>query len=223
MPGANGPSQAAAGNLGTTFVPKVVGFPLILFTGWLIAKAVSKAWALVLSKIGFGKRIEKTGLTGTLGQAKVDAGVILVELLSYFILLIARDSRSANSVRAIRSARCPTTSSRSCRGSWWRGLPVPGALSTRPAERLLGTITYWEFMAFGFIAVLGQAHIATAVTGPVLGAVLATLGGGLIKPAPDRWQGRPIGMRGQADPGAGERGVRSEPPTSPVGIGRVDS
>ncbi|WET77653.1 hypothetical protein P3102_26725 [Amycolatopsis sp. QT-25] len=61
-------------------------FPLIRFTGWSIAKAVSKAWAPVLSMRGFDEFIEKTGLAGTLGQANVDAGVILVELLSYFIL-----------------------------------------------------------------------------------------------------------------------------------------
>ena len=54
---------------------------------------------------------------------------------------------------------------------------------------------YWLIMAFGIIAALGQVNIATAITGPVLIAVLATIGGvivvgfggGLIKPAQDRW------------------------------------
>ncbi|WET77652.1 hypothetical protein P3102_26720 [Amycolatopsis sp. QT-25] len=44
-------------------------------------------------------------------------------------------------------------------------VPVTGALFTRPAERVLGTITYGMFMAFGLVAALGQVHIATAVTG----------------------------------------------------------
>ena len=78
-----------AWNLVATFVPKLVGFLIILLIGWLIAKAVSKALGLILSKIGFGKLIEKTGLTGTLKQANVDAGGILVKLVYYFILLIA--------------------------------------------------------------------------------------------------------------------------------------
>ena len=37
-----------------TFVPKLVGFLIILLIGWLIAKAVSKGLALVLGKAGFG-------------------------------------------------------------------------------------------------------------------------------------------------------------------------
>ncbi|WP_414940735.1 mechanosensitive ion channel family protein [Amycolatopsis sp. cmx-11-51] len=56
--------------------PELVGFLNILLIGWLIAKVLSRALQLVLSKIG---------LTGTLKQANVDAGGGPVE----FILLIA--------------------------------------------------------------------------------------------------------------------------------------
>ena len=72
-----------------TFVPKLVGFLIILLIGWLIAKAVSKGLALVLGKAGFGKLVERTGLSGKIGQQKIDATGILVKLVYYFILLIA--------------------------------------------------------------------------------------------------------------------------------------
>ncbi len=79
-------------------------------------------------------------------------------------------------------------------------------------------------MAFGSIAALGQVDVATALTGPVLivvpatigGVIVAGFGGGLIKPAQDRRQDR-------LESGNDKQEVRSEPPTSPVGIGRVDS
>ena len=51
-----------AWNMVATFVPKLVGFLIVLLIGWLIAKAVSKALGLVLGKAGFGKLVEKTGL-----------------------------------------------------------------------------------------------------------------------------------------------------------------
>src|SRR5437763_11762090 len=72
-----------------TFVPKLVGFLIVLLIGWLIAKAVSKALGLVLGKAGFGKLVEKTGLSGKVGQQNIDATGILVKLVYYFVLLIA--------------------------------------------------------------------------------------------------------------------------------------
>nr|WP_244196998.1 hypothetical protein [Amycolatopsis coloradensis] len=53
--------------------------------------------------------------------------------------------------------------------------------------------------------------------------IVAGSGGGLIKPAQERRQGWPANSQGRLEPGGGNQKVRSEPPTSPVGIGRVDS
>ena len=61
-----------AWNMVATFVPKLVGFLIVLLIGWLIAKAVSKALGLVLGKVGFGRLVEKTGLNGVVGQQKID-------------------------------------------------------------------------------------------------------------------------------------------------------
>ncbi|KZB80427.1 hypothetical protein AVL48_13105 [Amycolatopsis regifaucium] len=70
-------------------------------------------------------------------------------------------------------------------------------------------------LAFGVFAERNPVS-ALATIG---GVIVIDFGGSLTKPAQERWQGR----LAELEPTAGEREVRSEPPTSPVGIGRVDS
>lgn len=214
-----------AWNLVATFVPKLVGFLIILFIGWLIAKAVSKALGLVLGKLGFSRLIEKTGLTGMMKQANVDATGILVKLVYYFILLIALQlafgvfgasnpvSQLLNEIIAFLPRILVALVLIVVAAAIAKVVRdvVTSAMAARPAGRLLGTVAYWLIMAFGIIAALGQVNIATAVTGPVLIAVLATIGGvivvgfggGLIKPAQDRWGGWLSNLQGQLGSGDG--------------------
>ncbi|MGW4484457.1 mechanosensitive ion channel family protein [Amycolatopsis sp. NPDC004368] len=219
-----------AWNLVATFVPKLVGFLIILLIGWLIAKAVSKALSLVLGKLGFSRLVEKTGLTGMMKQANVDATGILVKLVYYFILLIALQlafgvfgpsnpvSRLLNDIIAFLPrilVALVLVVVAAAIAKVVRDV-VSSAMATRPAGRLLATVAYWLIMAFGIIAALGQVDIATAVTGPVLITVLATIGGvivvgfggGLIKPAQDRWGGWLTNLQGQlGTQGGGQRQV----------------
>ncbi|WP_370943311.1 hypothetical protein AB5J62_30000 [Amycolatopsis sp. cg5] len=200
-----------AWSLVATFVPKLFGFLIVLLIGWLIAKAVAKGLSMVLGKLGFGKLVEKTGLTGMLKNSNVDATDIISKLVYYFILLIALQlafgvfgptnpvSQLLNDVIAflpkivvaVVLLIVAAAIAKVVRGA------VTGALSGRPAGRLVGTMAYWLIMAFGIIAALNQVQIATTVTMPVLVTVLATIGGvivvgfggGLIKPAQQRWDG----------------------------------
>ncbi|WP_326569452.1 hypothetical protein VSH64_48285 [Amycolatopsis rhabdoformis] len=212
-----------AWNLVATFVPKLVGFLIILLIGWLIAKAVSKALSLVLGKLGFSRLVEKTGLTGMMKQANVDATGILVKLVYYFILLIALQlafgvfgqsnpvSQLLNDIIAFLPRIVVALVLIVVAAAIAKVVRdvVHSAMSTRPAGRLLGTVAYWLIMAFGIIAALGQVNIATAITGPVLITVLATIGGvivvgfggGLIKPAQDRWGGWLTNLQGQLGTG----------------------
>jgi hypothetical protein len=258
-----------AWNLVATFVPKLIGFLIILLIGWLIAKAVAKAVSLVLGRLGFSTLIERTGLTGMLTQSKVDATGIISKLVYYFILLIALQlafgvfgpsnpvSQLINDIIAflpkvlvaIVLIIVAAAIARVVRDM------VTGALATRPAGRTLGTVAYWLIMAFGIIAALGQIEIATTVTTPVLVTVLATIGGvivvgfggGLIKPAQQRWDGWMSTMQDQL--GTGDRPARqsgtlpqrpvpagtapaatsdattsdgADAPTPPAGMARVD-
>ncbi|MEQ0558943.1 hypothetical protein ABJI51_07660 [Amycolatopsis sp. NEAU-NG30] len=231
-----------AWNMVATFVPKLVGFLIILLIGWLIAKAVSKGLALVLGKAGFGKLVEKTGLSGKIGQQQIDATGILVKLVYYFILLIA--------LQLAFGVFGPTNPVSQLLNDIIAFLPrivvalvlvvvaaaiakvvrdvVASALAGRGAARPLSLGAYWLIMAFGIIAALGQVNIATAITGPVLIAVLATIGGvivvgfggGLIKPAQDRWRGWMASMEHQLETPqqrTGEMGTGPAAPRATVG------
>ena len=80
-------------------------------------------------------------------------------------------------------------------------------------------------MSFGIIAALGKINIATTVTTPVLVTVLATIGGvivvgfggGLIKPAQQRWDGWRANLQGQfRNHGQPPRQVGTLPPRDGV-------
>lgn len=219
-----------AWNLVATFVPKLVGFLIILLIGWLIAKAVSKAVGLVLGKLGFTRMVEKTGLTGMVKGANLDATTVLVKLVYYFILLIALQlafgvfgqsnpvSQLLNDIIAFLPRILVAVVLIIVAAAIAKVVRdvVAGALSGRSAGRLLSTVAYWLVMAFGIIAALGQVNIATAITGPVLIAVLATaggvivvgFGGGLIKPAQQRWDGWLANLQNQVGSGSGGAGTR---------------
>ncbi|PKV90900.1 putative transporter (transmembrane protein) [Amycolatopsis echigonensis] len=222
-----------AWNLVATFVPKLVGFLIILLIGWLIAKAVSKAVGLVLGKLGFTRMVEKTGLTGMVKGANLDATAVLVKLVYYFILLIALQlafgvfgqsnpvSQLLNDIIAFLPRILVAVVLIIVAAAIAKVVRdvVAGALSGRPAGRLLSTVAYWLVMAFGIIAALGQVNIATTVTGPLLIAALATaggvivvgFGGGLIKPAQQRWDGWLSNLQGQLGSGSGSAPGSREP------------
>ncbi|SNR45763.1 Conserved TM helix [Haloechinothrix alba] len=235
----------------TTFVPKLVFFLIILLIGWLIAKAVAKALTLVLGKLGFSSLVEKTGLSGTLSQANIDAASLIAKLAYFFILLIALQlafgvfgptnpvSELLNDVIAFLPrvlVAIVLVIVAAAIAKMVRDL-VNSALAGRPAGWLLGMVAYWFIIALGIIAALNQVQIATTVTTPVLIAVLATVGGvivvgfggGLIKPAQERWAAWLDNMQsnlssgGQAQAGqrsgaqSGQEQSGQEPPTPPQG------
>ena len=73
-----------------SFIPKLIGFLIILLVGWLIANALSKAVTFLLRKVGFDRLSERIGLT-TLSQRmglQMDAADLLGKLVYWFIFLI---------------------------------------------------------------------------------------------------------------------------------------
>jgi hypothetical protein len=54
---------ANALNLVLTFIPKFIGFLVILLVGWIIASVVSRALTLLVRKIGFDRLSDRVGLT----------------------------------------------------------------------------------------------------------------------------------------------------------------
>ena len=53
-----------------TFVPKLLGFLLVLVIGWFIAKALAKGVQFLLKRVGFDKLVDKSGLTGAMSSTK---------------------------------------------------------------------------------------------------------------------------------------------------------
>jgi hypothetical protein len=70
-----------------TFVPKLIGFLLILVIGYFIAKAVAKILDKVLEKVGFDKVVERGGVGRALEKSQYDASSILSKIVFYTLFL----------------------------------------------------------------------------------------------------------------------------------------
>lgn len=199
-----------AWSLVATFVPRLLGFLLILLVGWLLARALAKAFELVLTRTGFPRLIQRAGLGEPLARANVDAAGLVVKVVYYFVLLIALQlafgmfgAGNAVSVlladivgylpRIVVAIILVVVAAAIARTV--RQVTV-ATLGGRQIAQVAGTVAYGFLLALGVIAALSQLGIATTVTLPVLITVLATaggilvvgVGGGLVRPMQQRWQ-----------------------------------
>jgi hypothetical protein len=193
------------------FVPKLLVFLVILFIGWLIAKAVSKALGIILEKVGFTKLLDKAGADDVLANASIEPVGLITKLAYYFILLIA--------LQLALTAFGPSNPVSAIVNDIVLWLPkafvaivivvIAAAVANAVKDILtasLGGVSYGPLLAkiasgfiiaLGVIAALNQVGIGLSVTLPVLVAVLATVGGilvvgvggGLIGPMRTRWEG----------------------------------
>ena len=77
-------------NLIFTFVPKLIGFLVLLLIGWIIATLLKKAILLVLGKIGVDRLGERIGLS-RLGEQvgmQISISTILAQIVYWFVFLI---------------------------------------------------------------------------------------------------------------------------------------
>lgn len=192
-----------------TFIPKLLGFLVILLIGWFIAKAVSKVVGLVLSKVGFAGLMERAGLQSFMSRVNIDVSGLIVKIVYYFILLIALQfaftafgpnpveqlltqiiSYLPQVIVAIILVVVAAMIARVVKNL------LVSALSGRAFAPFVGNVGYVVVLALGIIAAVNQMGIATAITTPVLIFVLGTaggilivgVGGGLIRPMQQRWE-----------------------------------
>jgi hypothetical protein len=71
-----------------TFVPKLVGFLVIVVVGYVLAKALSRLVDSVLGRIGFDGWVERGGLRG-LERVRLDASDVLAVTTFWAVFLIA--------------------------------------------------------------------------------------------------------------------------------------
>lgn len=83
-------SFAAALALLFTFIPKLIGFLVILLVGYIVATALSRAITFLLRKVGFDRISTRIGLTRLEQQMglKMDTAGLLGRIVYWFIFLI---------------------------------------------------------------------------------------------------------------------------------------
>jgi hypothetical protein len=196
-------------NTFTTWVPRFVGFLAILVIGWIVAKVVGKAVEALLRRVHFERVMERAGMSRMLENSKYDGSSLCGAIAKYVVLLIVLQlafgvfgSNPINNVihsiiawipRGLVALAIVVVAALIARVV--RDL-VSSALSSLSYGRTLGSIAGLCIMFLGVVAALGQAGIATTITGPVLVAVLATVagviivgvGGGMVRPMQDRWE-----------------------------------
>jgi len=191
------------------FVPKALAFLAILLVGYLIARVVRTLVEKVLARVGFDRAVRRSGIGGRLRSVRADPSDILARLAYYAILLFALQlafgvwgpNPISDLIAAVVGwlprafvAIVIVVVATAIAGAL-RDL-IGGALGGLTSGRIIATVVWVFVVGLGAIAALNQVGIATAVTTPVLIAVLATIagilivgvGGGLVRPMQGRWE-----------------------------------
>lgn len=192
-----------------TFIPKLLGFLVILVVGYVIAKAVAKVVDRLLERAGFDRAVEKGGIKKALAKSSYDASDIVATLVFFAIFVPVLSM--AFGVLDVTALEQPLAAFMALIPKIIVAivLVVIGAVLAGTAKTFitsaLGGLSYGSALGtaaavlimFGFIkSALDQVGVATDVTGPVLYTLLATVagvtivgvGGGLIKPMQHRWE-----------------------------------
>lgn len=192
-----------------TFVPRFLGFLVILVIGYFIAKLVAKLVDKALEKAGFDRAIERGGIKKALASSSFDASDVVAKLV-FFAVFIPFLSAAIGTLGVV-ALQQPLEQFIALIPKIIVaivlvviGAVVAGAVKTL-IQNALGGLSYGKVLAtvvsliilLGFVkSALDQVGIATTVTGPLLYAILGTVagvvivgaGGGLIKPMQGRWE-----------------------------------
>ena len=70
-----------------SFLPKLIGFLLVLIIGYFIARALAKLVGGILERVGFDRMVERGGIGRALESSRFDASDILGKLVFYVLFL----------------------------------------------------------------------------------------------------------------------------------------
>jgi hypothetical protein len=191
------------------FIPKAVGFIVIMLIGWLIARAVRKLVERLLQRVRFDSVVERGPIARAMSGGKYRPSTI-VGLIVYWALLlftlqlgfglwgpnpvsdlisgiVAWLPKAAVAVIIVVVAAAIANAVRDL---------IANGLSGLSYGRILANVVYAFILALGIIAALNQIGVATAITTPLLVTALATVagviivgvGGGLVRPMQQRWE-----------------------------------
>ena len=192
-----------------TFLPKFLGFLVILIIGYIVAKAIAKILNKVLERVGFDRAVERGGVRKALAKSQYDPSDILGKVVFYalflFVLQMAFGVFGPNPIsELIQSviaylpkvfvaivivviAAAIATAVREI---------VDAALGGLSYGKMLGNIAGFAILALGIFAALNQLEIAEpivnglfyAILAVVAGSAIIAIGGGGIQPMRGRWE-----------------------------------
>ncbi len=192
-----------------SFVPKFIGFLIILIVGYLIAKAIGKAADAILERVGFDRAVERGGVKRALAHTKYDASDILSKVIFYALFLIVLQMAfgvfGPNPISELLEgviAYLPKVIAAiiiiivvSAIASAVREI-IEASLGGLSYGTLLANLAAGAILVIGVFAALNQLQIAPAiVTGlfyallaVVVGSAIVAVGGGGILPMRQRWE-----------------------------------
>jgi hypothetical protein len=192
-----------------SFVPKFIGFLVILAIGWFVAKAIAKAVDVVLERVGFDQAVERGGIKTALATSKYDASDLLAKVVFYglflLVLQLAFGVFGANPVSDLIAsviAYLPKVFVAvvilvvaSAIGAAVKEL-VGNALGGLSYGRTLATAASIAIVVVGVFAALNQLQIAPAIVNGlfygllaiVVGSAIIAIGGSGIQPMRARWE-----------------------------------
>jgi len=179
------------------FVPRLLGFLVILIIGYFVATAVSKGITILLRKVGFDRISTRIGLTRLEGQMgiKMDAAGILGRIVYWFIFLIfivtAVDALGLTAVSALLNQvldYIPNvfvaililflgTLAATFVADLVRGL-ASGSRIGNPG--ILANIVRYAILGFVAIVALQQLNIGTAILNILFTAIVGAVAGAFI-------------------------------------------
>jgi len=192
-----------------SFVPKLIGFLIILIIGYLIVKAISKIVAAALERVGFDKAVEKGGIKKMLDKSEYDASDILGKVIFYALFLLVLQmafgvfgSNPVSDLLTSVIAYLPKVVAAMLIVIVGAALAaaakdlIEAALGGSDSAQSIATVASVAILAFAGFAALNQLQIATdivnglfyAVLAIVVGSAVIAVGGGGIKPMQQRWE-----------------------------------